>query len=128
MSSLLALINPISTLLDKFIPDKDEANKLAHELATMADNHAHAQTLAQIAVNEKEAEHHSIFVSGWRPFFGWVCGVGFLNNFILVPYASLLFPALTPMDWAAMSPVVMGLLGLGGMRTTEKIKQVHRKK
>ena len=122
------LLGPATELIGKFIPDKDKAAQLAHDLSTMADKMSHQETMAQIKVNEKEAEHPSVFVSGWRPFFGWVCSVGFLNNFLIVPYASLLFPTLTPMDWAAMSPVVMGLLGLGGMRTTEKIKQVARSK
>ena len=77
---LAQLIGPVTGLLDKFIEDKDQKNALAHELATMADNHAQELAKGQLAVNAVEAAHKSLFVAGWRPFVGWICGVGLLYN------------------------------------------------
>ena len=65
---LTALIAPVSNLLGKFIEDKDMKNKLAHDVATMAENHAQELAKGQIEINKAEAQHKSIFVSGWRPF------------------------------------------------------------
>ena len=70
---LQALIGPVTGLLDKFIEDKDQKNKLAHELATMADNHAQELAKGQLAINAEEAKSRNIFVSGWRPSVGWCC-------------------------------------------------------
>ena len=85
MSLLNNLIGPATNLLDKFIEDKDQKAKLAHELATMADKMAHEQNLAQIAVNKEEAASGSLFKGGWRPFIGWVCGIAFFYHFVLNP-------------------------------------------
>jgi len=127
MSGLVELlISPVTSLLDKFIPDADTKAQLAHQIATMADSNHQALMLAQIEVNKAEAQHPSLFVSGWRPAFGWVCAAAFANNFILMPYAAMLFPDIQPLAWEVMSPVVMGLLGLGGARTVEKVKGVAR--
>ena len=70
---LKSLIGPVAGLLDKFIEDKDQKNQLAHDIATMAQKHAHESNMAQVDVNKAEAQHRSIFVAGWRPFIGWVC-------------------------------------------------------
>ncbi len=127
------LIGPVTGLLDKFIEDKDQKARLAHDLATMADNHAQELAKAQLEVNKVEAAHHSLFVSGWRPFIGWTCGLGMFGNFITIPFAnfvlalleiSIVIP-LVPLE--TMMPVLMGMLGLGAMRTYEKSKDVHRK-
>ena len=65
-----ALIGPISSILDKVIPDKDLKEKLVHEIATMAERHAQEQAMAQIEVNKVEAAHRNLFVAGWRPAIG----------------------------------------------------------
>ena len=70
MSIVEAVLDSATALLGKFIPDKDKAAALAHELATMADRHHHDAMLAQLAVNKVEAASGSLFVSGWRPFVG----------------------------------------------------------
>ena len=80
---LTALIGPVSNLLGKFIEDKDMKNKLAHEVATMAENHAQELAKGQLEINKAEAQHKSIFVAGWRPFIGWVCGFDLAYNFVL---------------------------------------------
>ena len=81
MSILSALIGPVTGLLDKVIPDKDLKNKLAHEIATLAQNQIHEEMKGQMEVNKVEAAHKSLFVAGWRPAIGWVCALGMFSNF-----------------------------------------------
>ena len=81
-----ALIAPITNLVSKFVPDKDQAAKLAHEIATMAQKHAHENAMAQIEVNKAEAASNSIFKGWWRPFIGCVCGIAFAYHFVLQPF------------------------------------------
>ena len=131
-----ALIGPVAGLLDKFIEDKDQKAKLAHEIATMAEKHAHEAAMAQVDVNKAEAQHRSIFVAGWRPFIGWTCGVALAYHFILCPiivFAIMTFPdlpvpadALPAFDMDSLMTVLLGMLGLGGLRTWEKTKGVAK--
>jgi hypothetical protein len=124
-----ALIGPVTGLLDKFVEDKDEKNKLAHEIATMAEKQAHEAAMAQVAVNQAEAKHRSIFVAGWRPFIGWTCGFALAYHFILAPLilfgvsvAGAEIPELPVFDMDSLMTVLLGMLGLGGLRTYEKSK------
>src|SRR5210317_1620345 len=75
-------------------------------------------------VNKIEAQHRSIFVAGWRPFIGWVCGVALLYNFILRDLIAWLSPGVMPpaLQMEHLLTVLMGMLGLGGLRTYEKLK------
>ena len=120
-----ALIGPISNLISEFITDKDKQNELAHKIATLAEKQAHEVQLAQIDVNKQEAQHASVFVAGWRPFIGWVCGVAMGFNYLAVPLIGI-WHDIAALDIATMFPVLMGLLGLGGLRTVEKSKGVAR--
>jgi hypothetical protein len=121
------LISPISTLLDKFIPDADEKAKLAHEIATMAQKQAHESAIAQVKVNEKEAQHRSIFIAGWRPFVGWTCGVALFYHFIVQPVLVFFMDKPAPsFDMSTLSTILMGMLGLGGLRTFEKYKSITK--
>ena len=124
---LQALIGPVTGLLDKFIEDKDQKNALAHEIATMSERHAQQLAMAQIEVNKAEASSSSVFKGGWRPFIGWVCGFAFAYHFILQPIllfgtaaAGISLPPLPEFDMSQMMPVLLGMLGLGGLRTYEK--------
>lgn len=114
----------------------EDAAKLA-ELASKYQSDLLAADLqmqaAQVDVNKAEAASSSLFVAGWRPFIGWVCGVAFLSNFVLTPLITTLsqqfgrpvtFPVL---DIAEMMPVLLGMLGLGGMRSWEKAQGVQHK-
>lgn len=127
------LIGPVTGLLDKFIEDKDQKARLAHDLATMAEKHAQEISKAQLEVNKIEAGHSSLFVSGWRPAVGWVCVLGMAGNFMVIPFTNFVLALLEidvtiPLiDTATMMPVLMGMLGLGGLRTYEKSKDIHRK-
>jgi len=80
--------------------------------------------MVQTEINKIEAQHRSIFVAGWRPWIGWVCGMGVLNMMIINPWiqwiTGLPGPAL-PAD--TIMQLTLGMLGLlGTMRTVEKIK------
>ena len=85
---LQQLIGPVTTLLDKFIEDKDKKNAIAFELSTMAEKHAQELAKAQLEVNKTEAAHKSLFVSGWRPAVGWVAVLGMASNFLVIPLAN----------------------------------------
>lgn len=128
-----ALIGPVTGLLDKFVEDKDQKARLAHEIATMAEKQAHQLALAQIEVNKAEAASGSIFKGGWRPFIGWTCGVAFAYHFVLQPLlvfvvavSGATVPALPEFDMASLMTVLGGLLGLGSLRTFEKYKGVSK--
>jgi|TARA_R110000744_G_scaffold169083_1_gene286894 hypothetical protein len=122
---LQALIGPVAGLLDKFIPDKDQAASLAHEIATMSERHAQDIMVAQLAVNKEEAKGNW-FQSSWRPATAWVCVVGMAVNFLISPLLTPLGVVVPQADTSVMMPVLMGLLGLGGMRTLEKTKGVTK--
>ena len=126
---LTALIGPVTSLLDKFIEDKDQKAKLAHELSTMAEKHAQELAKGQLEINKAEAGHKSIFVAGWRPFIGWICGIALAYHFVVSPiilfiagWAGAELPELPAFDMDSLMTVLLGMLGLGGLRTYEKTK------
>ena len=132
LTMLSALIGPVSAILDKAIPDKDLKEKLAHEIATMAERHTHEQVKAQLEINKTEAAHKNLFVAGWRPACGWICVLGMAGNFLVIPFANMILELLktdvyVPMiDLSTMLPVLMGMLGLGGLRTLEKVQGAQK--
>ena len=121
-----ALIGPVAGLLDKFIEDKDTKNKIAFEISTMADKHAQELALAQIGVNREEAKGNW-FQSSWRPATGWVCVLGLLTNFLVSPILAGFGVAIPQADARVMMPLLLGLLGLAGARSFDKIKKVDSK-
>lgn len=129
LNLLGSLIGPVTGLLDKVVEDKDQKAKLAHEIATMAEKAAHEAAMAQVEVNKAEAQHRSIFVAGWRPFIGWTCGVALAYHFVANPLimfavtvAGVDIPTLPSFDMDSLMTVLLGMLGLGGMRSFEKMK------
>ena len=133
MAILSALIGPVTGLLDKFVEDKDQKAALAHEISTMADRHAQELALAQVEVNKAEAASGSVWKGGWRPFVGWVCGTAFAYHFVIQPLAIFVvaaygmeIPALPEFDMGQLMTVLMGMLGLGGLRSFEKYKHVAK--
>jgi len=133
MALLNALIGPVTGLLDKFVEDKDQKAALAHEISTMADRHAQQLALAQVEVNKAEAASNSVWKGGWRPFVGWVCGAAFAYHFVLQPLAifglaayGMEVPTLPNFDMGQLMTVLMGMLGLGGLRSFEKYKHVAK--
>lgn len=122
------------SVIERIWPD---ANKRAEEMrkleelkqeGELAKLDAHVKLLVgQMEVNKIEAAHKSLFVAGWRPFIGWVCGFGLVYNVIVSPFIDIWFD-IPKVDVSALYPVLMGMLGIGGMRTVEKIKGVAREK
>ena len=116
------LIDPISKILDKFVADKDLKQKLEHELKS----ELHRANMAQIEVNKVEAQHRTVFVAGWRPFTGWVCATALAYHFIVEPVLVFFLSwygiqiELPQFDMGSLLTVLMGMLGLGGLRTYEK--------
>ena len=129
MSLVATLVGPVTGLLDKFIEDKDQKAMLAHKIATMSEEHHQDLMKAQIEVNKVEASNSNLFVSGCRPFIGWTCGLGMFGNFITIPFANFVLALLeiniviplVPLE--TMMPVLMGMLGLGAMRSYEKTRK-----
>ena len=127
-----ALIGPVAGLLDKFIEDKDQKNKLAHEIATMADKHSHEIATAQIEVNKEEAKSRSWGIAGWRPACGWICTLAMGYHFIIQPLL-IFFLAIFGLkmdipsfDMDTLMTVLLGMLGLGGLRSFEKHKKLTK--
>ena len=133
-ASLLAA-GPIASglfgLIDKLFTSEDE--RMAAKLRVL--ELEKSGELAQLAVNAQEAQHDSIFVAGWRPFIGWVCGLAFTWAFLIYPILSFTVIAfdwptdltrVPELDLASMMPVLMGMLGLGAMRSWEKKEGVAR--
>ena len=125
MGLLDSLVGPVAGLLNKVIPDKDQAAALSHQIATMADNHAQELSLAQLAVNKEEAKGNW-FQSSWRPATAWVCVIGMAVNFLIAPICAAVGINVPQADTSVMMPVLMGLLGLGGLRSFEKTKNVAK--
>lgn len=126
ITGLGAVSDLVNTAINKIWPDKSEAEKQQLAAAVMI-------VQGQIDTNKIEAANPSVFVSGWRPFIGWVCGSACAWNWIGLPIAKMgLMLAgyqldLAPANLTEMMPVLMGMLGLGGLRTIEKIKGVASK-
>ena len=115
------LIKPVTKILDKVIPDADQKQKIAHEIATMSEKHVHEIAKAQIEVNKEEAKGNW-FQSSWRPATAWICVCGFAVNLLISPLAAPFGIDIPQADTSTMLPVLMGMLGLGGMRSYEKTK------
>ncbi len=130
MLPILSIIEIGAKLLDKVIPDKDARERAQAELLKAANDQDFQLSLAQIRVNEEEAKSENIFKSGWRPAIGWICVCGLAYNFVI--YNLLLWLVstfslnITPP--ALMSDILMELvfamLGLGSLRTFEKVKGI----
>ena len=120
------VIKPITDLVSEAITDKDKAAELAFKIETLASQQAQAIDLAQIEVNKIEAASSSMWVAGWRPFIGWVCGSAMAFNYLVIPVAGAAGYNMEAMDTTVMFPVLLGLLGLGSLRTYEKTKGVAR--
>ncbi len=125
MSFLSDLISPATELAGKFIKDKDQAARLAHELSTMADRHAQEALLSQIEVNKAEASGNW-FAASWRPLCGYVCVLGLMVNFLVSPIAAGFGFMVPQADTSVMLPILTGMLGLAGMRSFEKVKKVAK--
>jgi len=133
MSLIASLVGPVSGLLDKVITDKDQAAKLAHEIATMSERHTQEALIAQLEINKAEAASGSFFKGGWRPAVGWCCAIAFAYHFVIkdlivfgAAFAGAELPELPEFDMGTLLTVLGGMLGIGGLRTYEKQKGLTR--
>jgi hypothetical protein len=133
LDPLSALLDIGGKVIDRVWPDPEKAAAAKLELFKMQQNGELAAMVGQLEINKVEAANPSVFVSGWRPAIGWVCGAGFAIQFVVGPLAEwgsafygtpVKFPA---MDTGTMMPLLLGMLGLSGLRTAEKIQQVAAK-
>ena len=144
MFPLAAILGIGSKLIDKFIPDPAQAEQAKLKLLEMQMTGDLAQLAAetdlaklQIQTNVEEAKHANIFVSGWRPAVGWCCAAAFAYSYVLLPFLQFVVftfgttamaeqLALAPrLELSEMMPVLLGMLGLGSLRTVEKVKNVE---
>ena len=134
---ITALVPALGTLVDRLIPDKAAAQRAKDDMEAALVKASNEAALAQVEVNKIEAGHSSVFVAGWRPFIGWVCGVAlalyyvpmFIIGMGLWVWACLEAGAMVPRPELGVAEViglVMAMLGLGGLRTFEKLHGVAR--
>jgi hypothetical protein len=137
---ILDFVPIIGKVLDRVIPDPAAKAAAQLQLMQLAQNGELAQLTAetdlakgQVEVDKTEAASGNTFQSGWRPFVGWVCGMGLMTQFLIAPLATwiadmlgyhIVFPAL---DMGTLMTLLFGMLGLGAMRMQEKINGVASK-
>lgn len=119
-------------IIEKVIPDPQKKAEMELELFKMKQAGDFRELEAQLEVirnqaeiNKIEAGSGNLFIAGWRPATGWVCVLGLLSEFIIKPYAAY-FGIIVPSIEAMLFELLFGLLGIGGLRTIEKIKGVAR--
>jgi hypothetical protein len=126
ITGLGAVSDLVNTAINKIWPDKSEQEKQQLAAAVLI-------VQGQLDINKAEASNPSVFVSGWRPFIGWVCGAACAWNWIGLPVAMMglrlggVQVELAPASLTEMMPILLGMLGLGGLRTVEKIQGVAAK-
>ena len=133
IASLLPTLLPVvGDVLDRFFPNKEEKERAAREIEAKLAEHLAKIDIAQLEVNKQEAAHRSLFVAGWRPFVGWTCGLALFYTYVAQPMATFVMAQtgdlvqLPQLDLSTMMPVLLGMLGLGGLRTYEKFKGVSK--
>jgi hypothetical protein len=126
-------LGPILDGVLKLIPDKNARAEAKEQFESQMLIAMTNLVQGQLAINQKEAEHGSIFVAGWRPAIGWICGISLGWNYILQPiltWGVFLYGAdigdVPKLDTAELTTILLGMLGLGGLRTYEKRLGVAR--
>jgi len=128
MALIDTIFSTISTVLDRVIPDKNAREKAKEELERAINDQDFQIALEQIKVNAIEAQSESFFKSGWRPSVGWICSIAFGLHFVILPLFNYFImlcgqqPILVPFQMDTLLTVLLGLLGMGTLRTVEKMK------
>jgi len=127
-----ALLPALGTLVDRLIPDRAAAEKAKAEMEAELIRASNEAAMAQVEVNKIEAGHSSVFVAGWRPSIGWVCAAGLAWAFVVAPVASWALlvlgvkAELPAIQFDHLFELVLAMLGIGGLRTFEKLRGVAR--
>jgi hypothetical protein len=130
LALLPTLLPTITGVLDRVLPDQAAAAKAKLEMEARLLEAAVSQSSLQAEINKVEAGHTSIFVSGWRPYIGWVCGMAMAWTFLLAPVLSWLLAVtgvvavVPPLQTEYLLELVLAMLGLGGLRSFEKLRGV----
>lgn len=123
------LFREIGQTVRQVLPNKGAQRELDRQLAEMHDRYEkriHEQILGQLEINKTEAQHASIFVAGWRPFVGWVCGVALAYHFVISRLIAIFVDSVPVLDIESLISLLVIMLGSSGYRTFEKIKGVNR--
>lgn len=126
------IIDIVGKIFDRVIPDKAEAERAKMEFLKESSAQEFQLQLGQLEINKEEAKHQNIFVAGWRPFIGWICGAAMAYTFILYPVMNWIIEIVQPsftapaLDTGNLMELVIGMLGMAGLRTFEKWKQVSK--
>lgn len=129
---ITALVPALGTLVDRLIPDRAAAERAKADMEAALVKASNEAALAQVEVNKIEAAHSSVFVAGWRPAIGWVCAAALAWAFIVGPVLSWslavlgIRESLPPIMTDNLFELVLAMLGLGGLRTFEKMRGVAR--
>jgi hypothetical protein len=121
------LVGPVSTILDKVVEDKDQKAKLAHEIATMAEKNSQALMMQQLEILKADAQGNW-FQASWRPLIGWIAGISLGINYMISPIAQGFGYVIPQADMSVMMPLLLGMLGIGGMRSFDKFNKTDSKK
>ena len=128
-----AIADLAKDLVGRFFPDKTEQEKAQMSLILTTMQNQMAMNQGQMDINKMEAANPSLFVSGWRPFVGWTCGAACAWNWVGLPVVGFIAAAfhhpvqVAPADLTQMLPLLLGLLGMGALRTYEKTQGVAAK-
>lgn len=130
MDPLSAVAGLAETLISRIWPDPAARASAEAQLIKAQMDAALAGVQQQIDINKIEAANSNVYVAGWRPGIGWACGAAFALHFVVLPvlgWLAVLFghdPIVIPFDMDTLMTVLMGMLGLGGLRTFEKVRGV----
>lgn len=127
LDPVTAVLDIGGKLIDRMWPDPAVADQAKLELLKMQQTGELAQIGGQLDINKVEAASSSVFVSGWRPYIGWVCGTGLAYQFLIYPIAIAWLPKIVQLDMGTLLSLLAGMLGLSGMRTQEKLNGVASK-
>ena len=134
IQALLPSILPtVTNVIGRFLPeDKEKRAAAEREIEKQLATHLAQIDIAQFEINKQEAAHRNIFVAGWRPFIGWSCGFAMCYAYIIQPITVFILAQtgnlvdLPTLDLSEMMPVLLGMLGLGGLRSFEKYKKISK--
>ena len=132
-SLIPSLLPAVTDVIGRFLPeDKEKRAAAEREIEKQLATHLAKIDLAQLEINKQEAAHRNIFVAGWRPFIGWSCGIAMCYAYIIQPITIFVLAqtgnlvTLPTLDLSEMMPVLLGMLGLGGLRSFEKYKKISK--
>ena len=127
LDPVTALLDVGGKVIDRLWPDPGQAAQAKLELYKLQQSGELAQISGQMQINNTEAANTNLFVSGWRPFIGWICGTGLAYQFLVYPVLVAFVPKVVQLDLGTLMTLLIGMLGMGVLRTQEKLVGVATK-